>query len=65
MTVAVTTGPSFNAGTPQVLFERNVSDFDFASDGRILIVEPKDQSSAAGRLNVVVNWFEDVRRKRD
>jgi serine/threonine protein kinase len=65
MTVAVKTEPSFTTGTPQVLFERNVSDFDFASDGRILILEAQDQPSSSGRLNVVVNWFEDVRRKRD
>jgi len=63
MTVAVKTSPSFTAGPPQLLLDKNASDFDLTRDGRILIVEAPDPSSAPGRLNVVVNWFEEIRRR--
>ena len=42
MTVAVKTSPTFTAGTPKLLFEKNASDFDLARDGRVLIVEAPD-----------------------
>jgi Tol biopolymer transport system component len=63
MTVAVKTSPFFTAGAPRLLLDANASDFDLTRDGRILIVEAPDPSSAPGRLNVVVNWFEEIRRK--
>jgi Tol biopolymer transport system component len=61
MTVAVTTSPTFTANAPQLLFDKNASDFDLTRDGRFLIVESPD-SYAPGRLNVVVNWFEEIGR---
>jgi eukaryotic-like serine/threonine-protein kinase len=63
MAVPVKTTPAFTAGTPRLLLEKNASDFDLTRDGRILIVEASDPSSAPGRLNVVVNWFEEIRRR--
>jgi Tol biopolymer transport system component len=63
MTVPVKTSPSFTAGTPRLLLDANASDFDLTRDGRILIVEAPDPSAAPGRLNVVVNWFEEIRRR--
>jgi hypothetical protein len=63
MAVAVKTSPSFTAGTPRLLLDANASDFDLTRDGRILIVEAPDPSAAPGRLNVVVNWFEEIRRR--
>jgi hypothetical protein len=63
MTVAVKTDPTFSAATPQLLFERNFADFDMTRDGRILIVEAPDPSQSTGRLNVVVNWFEEIRKR--
>jgi eukaryotic-like serine/threonine-protein kinase len=63
MSVPVKTSPSFTAGTPRLLLDANASDFDLTRDGRILIVEAPDPSSAPGRLNVVVNWFEEIRRR--
>jgi len=63
MTVTVKTSPAFQVGAPQLLFEKNASDFDLAKDGRVLIVQTPDPDDSPGRLNVVVNWFEDVRRK--
>jgi eukaryotic-like serine/threonine-protein kinase len=61
MTVAVKTTPTFTVGTPELLFEAKASNFDLARDGRVLIVEPPDASNS-GRLNVVVNWFEEIRK---
>jgi hypothetical protein len=63
MTVPVRTSPSFTAGTPRLLLAANASDFDLARDGRVLIVEAPDPALAPGRLNVVLNWFEEIRRK--
>lgn len=60
MSVSVKTTPAFSAGTPRLLVDRNASDFDLARDGRILIAEAPDAASP-GRLNVVVNWFEELR----
>src|SRR6266540_4708797 len=48
MTVPVKTSPVFTAGTPRLLLDANASDFDLARDGRVLIV---------------VNWFEEIRRR--
>jgi serine/threonine-protein kinase len=62
MAVNVKTTPGFSPGTPRLLVDRNASDFDLARDGRILISEAPDLASP-GRLNVVVNWFEELRRR--
>jgi hypothetical protein len=62
MAVSVKTAPAFSAGMPRLLVERNASDFDLARDGRILIAEGPDAVSP-GQLNVVVNWFEELRRR--
>jgi hypothetical protein len=61
MTVAVKTTPEFNVGAPQLLFEAKASGFDLSRDGRVVIVEPP-VASGSGRLNVVVNWFEEIRK---
>jgi eukaryotic-like serine/threonine-protein kinase len=63
MTVPVTTSPAFTAGAPRLLLDANASAFDLSRDGRVLIVEALDAAAAPGRLNVVVNWFEEIRRK--
>ena len=63
MSVRVQTSPSFSVSTPVLLFERNFASFDVARDGRILLVETLE-SAVAGRLNVVVNWFEEIRKER-
>jgi eukaryotic-like serine/threonine-protein kinase len=63
MTVPVRTSPVFTAGTPRLLLDANASEFDLTRDGRVLVVEAPDLSSAPGRLNVVVNWFEEIRRR--
>ncbi len=63
MTAAVRTETSFSVAAPQLLLERSLSDYDIASDGRILIVEPPPTESGRGQINVVLNWFEEIRAK--
>jgi hypothetical protein len=70
MVVAVKLKPEFTAGTPRLLFEGpyvNVGglSYDVAPDGRrFLRLEPAKQDAApVTHLNVVLNWFEEVKRK--
>ena len=62
MTAAVKTEPAISAEPPQLLLERNIANYDIARDGRILIVEGSDPSASPGQLNVVINWFEELKR---
>ena len=69
MAVAVTLKPQFVAATPQGLFEAPYVDvgglsFDVAPDGRrFLLLEPAEQAGPVTHLNVVLNWFEEVKQK--
>ena len=69
MAADVTTSPSFSVGTPKMLFEElgfsNVpGDWDVSPDGlRFLIVKPVEQQQAATQINVVLNWFEELKRR--
>jgi serine/threonine-protein kinase len=64
MAVDVTTGPALKLSSPRLLFEARyaygagitIPNFDVSRDGqRFLMVKPE---SGAGRLNVVLNWFD-------
>ena len=73
MAAEVTTRPSFSAVKPRMLFQRprwNMSiisgmpSYDVSPDGqRFIILIPGDQESAPAQLNVVQNWFEELKRK--
>ena len=71
MVVDVTTQGAFSAGKPKKLFEgpyvpspRSFPDYDVAPDGQhFLMLKPSEQSQAAGQINVVLNWFEDLKQK--
>ena len=69
MAVAVTLEPEFKAETPRRLFEGPYVDvgglsFDVAPDGRrFLLLEPAEQAGPVTHLNVVLNWFEEVKQK--
>jgi hypothetical protein len=62
---------SFSAGTPHMLFEgpylptpASLPNYDVSSDGqRFLMVKPTEQEAAATQINVVLNWFEELKRK--
>jgi len=63
MAVSVKTQPVFTVGTPEVLFDHNIAAYDVARDGRIVISEGADQSQSSGQMNVVINWFQDVKSR--
>ena len=69
MAVDVRTRPAF--GSPRVLFEArypvsttSVSGYDVFPDGRrFLRPQQLEPEQAATQVNVVINWFEDVKRR--
>jgi eukaryotic-like serine/threonine-protein kinase len=72
MAVDIVTQPSFTAGKPRVLFEGHyvpppgtTPNYDVSPDGRrFLMIKPSDAGDAApSQINVVLNWFEELRRR--
>jgi hypothetical protein len=71
MVVNVTTQPSFAAAKPRMLFEghyaadtKNETNYDVTPDGqRFVMVQPSEQERTATQINVVLNWFEDLKRR--
>jgi serine/threonine-protein kinase len=66
MAVEVQTSPTFRAGTPTTLFEGHYDPFayDVAPDGkRFLMLKAVAGQARADHLHVVVNWFEQLRRR--
>ena len=62
--------PQFTASTPRLLFEGPYvivggQSYDVTLDGqRFLLLEPVEQETApVTHLNVVLNWFEEVKQK--
>jgi eukaryotic-like serine/threonine-protein kinase len=73
MAVDVTTQPSFSAGKPKVLFEgvylsvapglTNTA-YDVSADGqRFLMVKETGRAVSSTQINVVQNWFEELKRR--
>jgi Tol biopolymer transport system component len=69
--VDVTTQPDFSAGKGRTLFEgqyrstnASLPTYDVAADGqRFLMVKQGEQATSAAQLNVVQNWFEELKRR--
>ena len=70
MAVEVQTKPDFSARSPRVLFTgrylpspNGVSGYDISPDGkRFLKVQPTNPEQAGSQINVVINWFEELKR---
>jgi serine/threonine-protein kinase len=69
MAVDIATTPEMKISAPHLLFERRyafgsaqtIPNYDVSADGqRFLMV--KDESSS-GRINIVLNWFEELKRR--
>jgi Tol biopolymer transport system component len=64
MAVEVETGAAFRAGVPRPLFEKAATDYDVAPDGkRFLMLKPTTASVEATEFHVILNWFDDLRRR--
>ena len=71
MAVDIATQPGFVAGRPRKLFEGRskpmvpTRDYDVSPDGqRFLMLKPSESADAAPtQINVVLNWFEELKRK--
>jgi len=70
MAVHVQTAAGFSAGSPRVLFTgrylpspNGVSGYDISPDGqRFLKIQPTNPEQAVSQINVVINWFEELKR---
>jgi hypothetical protein len=68
--VSVSTGPTLNPGKPQRLFEKPYeptqalwANYDVAADGqRFLMLKTVEQPEAPAQINVVMNWYEELKR---
>ena len=69
MVASVQTKARFTAEAPRVMFEGDFLNvggpsFDVAPDGRrFVMIKVSGQDSAPKQLNVVLNWFEELRRR--
>jgi serine/threonine-protein kinase len=71
MAVDITTQPTFRAGTPEMLFERPGynsgarADYDIAPDGQrfLMLQATEQQQESLTQINVVLNWFEELKRR--
>ena len=70
MAVDVETKPTFHPSRPRTLFEgRNYGmnpygySYDVAPDGRFLMIRPDPAESGPAQVKVVLNWFEEVKRR--
>ena len=64
MSVVIQTSPALRVGAPQSLFELRSESWDVAPDGqRFLVVKEPEATAGDTKLQVVDNWFEELRRK--
>ena len=69
MVVTIETEPELKAGTPRELFKGQFRgsatlfdhSYDLAPDGRFIMIQ-EDEESAKTKINVVLNWFEELKR---
>lgn len=68
--VRVAVEPSFMVGRPRVLFQGAAAaatpqtrNYDVLSDGQFVLVRAQDDPSRVTSLNVVLNWFTELRRR--
>ena len=69
MAVEIKTNPTFIAGTPKLLFEGSYvrygprANYDVTLNGqRFLMIKKSDQESTVSQLEVIQNWFEELKR---
>jgi len=64
MAVDIQTAPAFQAGQPHALFELRTVNWDVAPDGkRFLVVKEPEATASEAKMEAVVNWFDELRRR--
>jgi eukaryotic-like serine/threonine-protein kinase len=64
MAVDIQAGPAFHARQPHALFALGNVPWDVVPDGkRFLVVKEPEASASEAKMQAVVNWFEELRRK--
>ena len=71
MVVEVIIQPNFSAGSSRILFEGQYApmsmrraNYDVSPDGqRFLMVKEGGQDLEVSQINVVLNWFEELKRR--
>lgn len=71
MVVDVETGSRFKAGTPRVLFAGKFDrvvwgepNYDVSPDGRAFLMVRSQAPTPVSKLQLVVNWFAELRASR-
>ena len=62
MVVDVTTSPTFTAGKPRVLYQGPEGDVSRDAH-RFLAMQPVELGQPPTQINVVLNWFEELKRR--
>jgi Tol biopolymer transport system component len=64
MAVDIRTGPTFTAGKPRLLFEGQFTAFEDVSPDahRFLMIQAVEPEQPAAQINIVLNWFEELKR---
>jgi len=71
MVVAPKTQPAFSVDKPKMLFQgqyvptlATMSNYDVSAEGqRLLMVKSNEQDTSGTQINVVLNWFEELKQK--
>ena len=68
MAVDIAAGPTFSAGKPRLVFQGQYHtgdrpDYDVTPDGQRFLMIKDGGEESAGQINVVLNWFEELKRK--
>ena len=65
---SISTGLGTDPGTPRLLFEEQyfsqtfASNYDVSPDGQRFVMIREDELSAPTQINVVLSWFEELKR---
>ncbi len=70
MVVSLETQPSLKPGIPELLFEKTYRfnrwgrQYDIHPDGdSFLMIKEGDEESDPAQINIVLNWFEELKEK--
>jgi serine/threonine-protein kinase len=70
MAATITTEPVLTSGSPRTLFrgiyeptDTGGAGYDVAADGRFLMVQPVEPPQPATSINLVMNWFDELKRQ--